>query len=214
MAENSVSTFFDSYSGDFNAIYGSENGPLSIIANRLLRRCIKLRYIKTIRECEPIEGKSVIDIGCGPGHYGIALARKGAKSVWGIDFAKGMIDLAKQNAECAGVADKCNFILGDFLDYTNGDSFDYSIVIGVMDYVEKPREFILKVLSITRAKAFFSFPADGGILAWQRKIRYKKRCRLLMYNAKQVSELFAGMDYGELRIERVDRDFYVTVYME
>jgi len=213
MSENSVSVFFDSYSDDFNAIYDSESGPLSLIVNRLFRRCIKLRYIKTIRECEPIEGKSVIDIGCGPGHYGITLAKKGAKSVWGIDFAKGMIELAEQNAEFSGVAGKCNFILGDFLSCKTGDSYDYSIVIGVMDYVENPREFIQKVLSITKAKALFSFPADRGILAWQRRIRYKKRCHLFMYNASQLSKLFTGMDYRELRIERVDRDFYVTVYM-
>jgi len=213
VSKRSISEFFDSYACDFNAIYGTKKTFLNILINRYFRKSMMLRYAKTIECCYPIEGKSVIDIGCGPGHYGIALANKGARLVCGIDFAEGMIELARKNAESAGVGDRCEFILGDFITSPIKDKFDYSIVMGFMDYIEKPRELVEKVLSITELKAFFSFPVDGGILAWQRKLRYKKRCDLFMYTKEQVYELFKNMTCRKIEVEKISRDFFVTVYM-
>lgn len=173
---------------------------------------MRLRYTKTIEGCYPIEGKSVIDIGCGPGHYGITLAKKGANYVCGIDFAEGMINLARQNAKYAGMEHICNFILGDFTIYAINDKFDYSIIMGFMDYIEKPGKIIEKVLSITKSKAFFSFPVGEGILAWQRKLRYKKRCDLFMYKMEQLQSLFEKTNC-KFEVENISRDFFVTVYM-
>ena len=214
ISKKETSKFFNLYAQEFNAIYGNKNTFLNNIINKLFRKSMKLRYIKTIESCKPIEGKSIIDIGCGPGHYAIALAKKGAKSIFGIDFAKGMIDLAKQNARLADVECKCNFVLDDFLVYPIENKFDYSIVMGFMDYIENPKEVIIKVLSTTKSKAFFSFPRDEGILAWQRKLRYKRRCNLFMYNAEQLHKLFADLSYKKIEVEKISRDFFVTVYME
>ncbi|MEW5761544.1 MAG: methyltransferase domain-containing protein [Candidatus Thermoplasmatota archaeon] len=213
MAKKSTSDFFDSYAHDFNSIYGNKKTFVTSLINKYFRKSMKLRFIKTIEGCYPIEGKSVIDIGCGPGHYSIALAKKGAKYVCAIDFAKEMINLAKENAERAGVADKCNFIFGDFMTYPIKDKFDYSIVMGFMDYINEPRKAIEKVLSITSSKAFFSFPVDRGFLAWQRKLRYKMKCDLFMYNMEQLNKLFANFRYKSIKVEKISRDFFVAVYM-
>ncbi len=214
MSRGSTLEFFNFYAHGFNAIYGNKNTFLNNIINRYFRKSMKLRYAKTIDGCYPVEGKSVIDIGCGPGHYGITLAGKGAKLVYGIDFAESMIDLAKQNADDAGVRDKCNFALGDFMKDIVIDSYDYSIVMGFMDYIAEPREIIKKVLSITKSKAFFSFPVKGGMLAWQRKLRYKKKCDLFLYNMKQINELFENVDCKKVDIEKMNRDYFVTVFMK
>jgi len=214
VSKKKISDFFDSYAGDFNAIYGNKNTLLNTIVNKFFRKSMKRRYIKTIEGCCPIEGKSVIDIGCGPGQYSITLARMGAKYVCGIDFAKGMIDLARQNARRLGVEDRCNFILADFMTYPIEDIFDYSIIMGFMDYIENPRKVIEKVLFVTRSKAFFSFPVDRGILAWQRKLRYKRRCDLFMYNLEQLDQLFMNKIHKKVEVEKIRRDFFVTVYVE
>ena len=172
---------------------------------------MKLRYIKTIEGCYPIKGKTVIDIGCGPGHYGITLAKKGAKFIYGIDFARGMVDIAEQNAKHSDVKDNCSFVFGDFVNYETKDKYDYSIVVGFMDYMKEPKKVIEKVLYITKSKAFFSFPVNGGILALQRKFRYRKRCDLFMYNMDQLETLFSDMTYKKIKYERIARDFFVTV---
>ncbi|MBI4847193.1 MAG: methyltransferase domain-containing protein [Nitrospirae bacterium] len=209
----STSGFFHSYAHDFNAIYGNKNTPLNSLINRIFRKSMRLRYAKTIEGCYPIEGKRVIDIGCGPGHFSIALARMGAQYVRGMDFAEGMIKIAKANAEDAGVGEACDFIMGDFTkDGIDGD-FDYSIVMGVMDYIEEPKKAIEKVMSITKSKAFFSFPVDGGILAWQRKIRYRQRCELYMYTQEKLHELFSSSaGCGKFEIVKISRDFFVTAF--
>lgn len=44
-----------------------------------------------------IEGKAILDLGCGSGLYGKELIEKGAKSYFGIDSSKKMIALARAN---------------------------------------------------------------------------------------------------------------------
>lgn len=214
MRKKEVSEFFHSYSADFDAIYGGKNTFLNRLVNRFFRKSMRLRYVKTIEGCSPIEGKTVIDIGCGPGHYGITLAKRGAKRVVGLDFAEGMLELARKRAAEAGVADRCEFVMGDFRQYAPPVPFDYAIVMGFMDYIADPRDVVEKVRSMTRCKAFFSFPAAGGFLAWQRKLRYRKRCDLFMYTESQVRDLFSGLNHHGIDVERIKRDFFVTVRME
>jgi len=211
MAQATVSEFFDSYAGDFDAIYGTKNTMLNRLLNRYLRASMRIRFEKVLASCDPIQGKSVIDIGSGPGHFSISLARKGADHVLGVDFAEGMNEIAKHHAQQSGVADRCRFEFGDFLEYEIPEQFDYAVVMGFMDYIADPQTVIRKVLAATRVKAMFSFPAAGGFLAWQRKRRYRKRCELYMYTAAQLEELFRQSGDPSVRIEPIARDFFVTV---
>jgi len=201
--------FFHEYAGGFNSIYSNRNTALNRLINRMFRKSMELRYRKTLEGCRPIEGKRVLDLGCGPGHYGIALARAGAGEVLGIDFAEGMIELARQQAQAAGVGDRCTFVVRDFFSYTPEVPFDYVVVMGVMDYIADPKPFVEKVLSMTGGRAFFSFPADGGLLAWQRQLRYRSRCPLYLYKRSQVEALFSGIP--GVKVEQIERDFFVQV---
>jgi 2-polyprenyl-3-methyl-5-hydroxy-6-metoxy-1,4-benzoquinol methylase len=212
MSKRSTSEFFDSYSQDFDAIYGNQNTPFNRIANQLFRKSMRLRYMRSVEGCQPVEGRTVLDVGCGPGHYSVTLASRGAGRVLGVDFADGMIKLARQKAQEAGVGNKCQFETADFMAYPFGETFDYSLVMGFMDYVSDPRAVIERVLSLTRSKAFFSFPVDGGILAWQRKLRYKSRCDLFMYRRDEIRGLFAAAGSSRFGVEKISRDFFVSVH--
>lgn len=205
--------FFDHYAVDFDSIYGNDNRAFERIINRLFRRAMLLRYQKTLTACEPVKGCSVIDIGCGPGHYGVALARAGAARVIGLDFASGMLKIARESAALHGVADRCTFVLGDFLAYPLDERFDYAIAMGLMDYVREPQGVIDRVLAITRRRAFFSFPKAGGPLAWQRQLRYRTRCDLFLYREEKIRNLFSSTS-APFQIERIGRDFFVTVEPE
>jgi len=210
MAVDRTQGFFDEYAGHFDAIYGTGAGPLNGVLNRLFRRSMKLRFLKTMEGCRPIEGKTVLDIGCGPGHYSISLARAGAARAVGLDFADGMLRLAADHARQAGVEDRCEFRNTDFLQYTPSEPFDYVIVMGFMDYMSDPMVVIRKVLSLTRHRAFFSFPAAGGILAWQRRMRYRKRCDLFLYRRDDIQRLFSTFPEVHVDIRPAARDFFVT----
>jgi len=205
-----TSEFFDRYAVDFDAIYGNDNRAFERVINNLFRRAMVIRYEKTIAGCDPIEGRTVIDIGCGSGHYSVALARAGAARVLGLDFAPGMLKIAQSSAEKFGVAGRCTFEHGDFLTYPLAEQFDYAIVMGFMDYVSDPRPVIDRVLGIVRRRAFFSFPKDGGPLAWQRKLRYRNRCDLFLYREDQIRGLFAATG-AKFSIEPAGRDVFVTL---
>ena len=211
MSSERDSQFFDRYAQDFSAIYGNKNTLVNSVVNQVFRRSMRLRYEKTIAGCFPIEGKTVLDIGCGPGHYSVELARRGAAKVHGVDFAEGMIDLSKRHAKDAGVEGRTEFELKDFFAFPEGTKYDYTIVMGFMDYMADPRKVVEKVISLTSSRAFFSFPVDGGLLAWQRKLRYKSRCELFMYDEAAVRRVVAGLNYRALRIEEASRDYFVTI---
>jgi SAM-dependent methyltransferase len=206
-----ASEFFDAYAEDFSAIYGNKHTLLNRMVNSMFRKSMRLRYQKTMEGCQPLAGRTVIDIGCGPGHYSVALAKAGAANVFGIDFAEGMIDIAKKNAAVASVTEYCHFEYDDFFTRPIEGKFDYAIVMGFMDYIREPEEVIQRVLGFTSRRAFFSFPMDGGILAWQRQLRYKNRCELYMYTPPQLRQLFANLTTKPFTIERIDRDSFVTV---
>lgn len=213
MPESKVSQFFDGYAHDFDAIYGNKNGWFNGVINKLFRRTMEHRYRKTLEGCSPIAGRSVLDIGCGPGHYSVALAKKGAAEVLGIDFADGMLQVARGRAAKEGVT-TCRFEKRDFINFNFERKFDYAIVMGFMDYASHPADVVNKTLSLTAVRAFFSFPLDRGLLAWQRKIRYKSRCELYMYKEDQVRQLFAGHSEAQISTESLGRDLFVTVNMK
>ena len=133
-----TASFFDGYAGGFNAIYGNNNTLINRFVNKAFRGAMRERFERTIAGCTPIEGASVLDVGCGPGHYGVALAKAGAKEVLGLDFAAGMLDTARKNAAGAGVTDRCTWQEGDFVLTEFGRKFDFTIVMGFMDYMADP----------------------------------------------------------------------------
>jgi SAM-dependent methyltransferase len=212
MPKSEISQFFHGYAHDFDAIYGNKNGWFNSIINKLFRRTMEVRYLKTLEGCSPIAGRSVLDIGCGPGHYSVALAKQGADEVLGIDFAEGMLQVARERAAKEGVT-TCRFEKRDFLNFNCERKFDYTIVMGFMDYANQPAEVVKKTLSLTAVRAFFSFPLDNGILAWQRKLRYKSRCELFMYTEDQARQLFTNHDKAQISVESLGRDLFVTVDM-
>jgi len=211
MERSSTASFFDGYAHDFSAIYGNQNTALAALVNRVFRRSMVLRYERTLAECSPLEGRSVIDIGCGPGHYATALAARGAARVLGVDFAPGMVELARRRADQAGVADRCAFELGDFVGISGRERFDYAVVMGVMDYIAEPRAFVEKVLGVCTTKAVLSFPSDRGLLAWQRRLRYRARCPLYLYGEARIRGILQGLPVRSVTVEPIARDFFVTL---
>ena len=211
MSKNRVHKFFDSYAGDFDALYSSKKSFFHRIINRYFRKSMKVRYEKVLEYTKANPETTVLDVGCGPGHYSIALASKGVKNIIGLDLAPSMIQIANEKAKDFGVAKKCHFEVADFMIYSFSEKFDYLIVMGVMDYISNPSDFICRVHSLTKKKAFFSFPQKGGLLAWQRKIRYKNRCDLFLYDNKDLQNFFNKLPNSNFFIERISRDYFVTL---
>jgi ubiquinone biosynthesis O-methyltransferase len=86
-----------------------------------------------------VKDKEVLDLGCGTGRYSIPLAKKGAK-VTGIDFTRGMLDIAKKKAK----EEKLNieFKQGDITKYASDKKFDLIISMLVLDHIKNLKDIV------------------------------------------------------------------------
>merc|ERR1712079_488256 len=74
-------------------------------------------YYSTFAELEKegIEGKTFLEVGCGPCPIGQRLAKKGVKKVYGLDISSGMIEAASRELSDLGIRDKFELICHDIL---------------------------------------------------------------------------------------------------
>lgn len=203
-------SFWDRYASDFDAIYGTKNSWINKAINRMFRKAMKIRFEKTM-QLIPNEKVSVIDIGCGPGNYCFSLAQDAQRDILGIDFSEKMIELATNHAKELGIEKKLEFKVVNILEFEPGKKYDYSIMMGFIEYFEYPELIIKKVLEITNKTVFISFPVAGGFLAFQRKLRYRRRCYLRLYSYDDIKRLMQGLNINKYTIEKIQRDFFVTV---
>jgi len=206
--------FFGGYAEQFDEIYAlqKQRGILGWL-NRRLRASMLLRYEGTFDALSPMEGRSVLDVGCGSGRYvGTSLAH-GASRVVGIDLSEEMLVLAKQAIKRTKAFEgKAHFVCGDFLTHTFDEQYDYGVVMGVMDYIDDPAVFVGKLSQVIRCKAALSFPVAESLWTLQRKIRYRLRnCPLYFYRRDQLERLLADSPFATWSISRIRRDYFVVV---
>jgi SAM-dependent methyltransferase len=80
-------------------------------------------------------GSRVLDAGCGEGILSVMLAKSGCHVV-GVDLSQPNIEASKKYAQENGVADKCEFMVGDIEHMNFPDhSFDYVVSSHVLEHV-------------------------------------------------------------------------------
>lgn len=203
-------TFWNKYASDFDAIYGTKNSLLNNAVNKFFRKSMKVRFDKTLQNI-PENNVSVIDIGCGPGHYCFSLAKKGNNEILGIDFSENMIQISNSHAKELTIGNKINFQVENFQQFEPHRKYDYTIMMGFLEYFKNAEEILQKAISITDKKVLVSLPVNEGLLAFQRKLRYKNRCFLKLYSYKEIEELIKKINISKYTIERIGRDFFVTI---
>lgn len=175
---------------NFADIYG--DSLLSRSFNRLFRKGIFVRYEATMSESGDVRGKTILDIGCGSGIYAVELAKRGAARVLGLDFSEPMLEMARDLAKKAGVAERTEFLRDEFLAHDFGtERFDVTIAMGVFDYLEQPEPFLAKMSKITRGRIIASFPRFSLVRGTARRLRYRltRRGDVFYYTADKVSQL-------------------------
>jgi len=133
----------------------------------------------------------MLDVGCGPGRYGLELARRGAKRCVGVDVATEMIAIARTEAERFGVADRCAWVVSDWLSYDNREKFDAVVAMGYYDYLEDPLPHLRKMIAAAKGRVFASFPKRWTVRTGLRILRFTlARGYVRFYSRKDVLDLF------------------------
>jgi SAM-dependent methyltransferase len=183
-----IANYWDRIAPQFDAIYSGKKNPIARSLDRWLRRDIYERFDWVIRKAGDASNLTVCDVGCGSGRFVAALAGRGAR-VTGLDFAPQMLDLAGDLVKQAGVADKCNFVLSDILDWKTNDKFDLVIAIGFWDYVADRLERLKVIRGITRDRFLSAWPRASTMRAAIRKRRLKVAgCPVYFWTHKQVED--------------------------
>lgn len=210
-----VSVFFDGYADDFSSIYKEDKKKRSSfdkLMDNWFRQAIKDRFDRTINETNKDSIKSVLDIGCGPGHFVVKFLEQG-KKVTALDIAPSMIEITKKRVQSIGKEDDVKFILEDYLEYKPIKKFDAACVMGFFDYVEEPVVVLKKLLNDVEKEIYISIPDNKGFLAWQRKIRYNLRnCPLFLYSKEFLEDSLKKADcYDISKIVKIDRGYFITI---
>ena len=212
---NDVSVFFDGYADDFSSIYKEDTKKRSSfdkLMDKWFRHAIKDRFDRTVTETKKNSIKSVLDIGCGPGHFVVKFLEQG-KKVTALDIAPSMLAITKKRVQTMGKEEEVTFVLEDYLEHKPIKKFDAACVMGFFDYVEDPVIVLKKLLNDVEKEIYISIPDNKGFLAWQRKIRYSLRnCPLFLYSKEFLEDSLKKAGCFEIsEITKIDRGYFVTI---
>ena len=210
-----VSIFFDGYAHDFSSIYKEDTKKRSAfdkLMDKLFRKDIEDRFDTTVEGICKDSIKSVLDIGCGPGHFVVKFLEQG-KHVTALDIAPSMLEITKQRVQAMDVEVKVEYVLEDYAEYEFSNTFDAACVMGFFDYVEDPVSILKKLLREVNKEIYISIPGDKGFLAWQRKVRYKQRnCPLYLYSKEFLVSCLKEAGCFEIsEISDTGRGYFVTI---
>jgi 2-polyprenyl-3-methyl-5-hydroxy-6-metoxy-1,4-benzoquinol methylase len=211
--ETRVREHFDEDASRFDAIYDEKKGVVGRLIDNYWRGVVQKRLQINIEKLRPLNGKKILDVGCGSGRFCIAFAREGAERVVGVDFASAMIDIARQLARSNGLAGRCDFRVGAFPDVMNASDgpFDAATANGFFDYIDEPVPIIAAMRELTHGKMIMSFPKAVEWRVPVRRLRFwMKGTPLFLYREQQVRDLLqeAGVvNYGFIYL---DRDYLVV----
>ena len=94
-----------------------------------------------------------LDIGCGMGEMPLALARRGCHQVTGIDKDPYYIKIANRLARQAQLEDKITFECVNIHDMPEPAEYDVVLSHEMLEHVEHPRDFILRMDNFLGLKA-------------------------------------------------------------
>jgi SAM-dependent methyltransferase len=107
------------------------------------------------------DGSRVLEVGCGPGHLSILLARRFGMDVTGVDLDPAMIERARANTERSGAREdrRPSFLVGDVasLPFPDG-SFDLVVSTLSMHHWADAKAGLTEIRRVLRS--------DGRALVW------------------------------------------------
>lgn len=193
---------FEKEAHDFDGIYRRDQGLFQTWFNRHFRKPIFERYEIAFKEMNPLDGKTLLDIGCGSGIYAVGFVRGGGRHALGIDFSSEMLNLAVRRAGEYGVADACEFRHADFLEARLAEQYDFVIAMGVFDYLSDPVKFLHKMRSVAKRKIIVSLPGHSMVRETLRKLRYRLGSKgdVYFYSEEDIRHMAAEAEIIQYKI--------------
>lgn len=222
--EQRVGRFFSDFARNWDELYGGKRNLFWRAFDHTFRRDIYERYQLTFEALgENLTGASVLDVGCGSGIYCVEAARRGATKVIGVDVAHEMVALAAAHARNGGFAGTCEFVVSGFPPSPGIPAFartyDYGIVMGVMDYVVDAPRFLEALRPLVTRRVVLSFPGRHWLRAPMRRYRYQflKRCDVYDYDEHSIGAACVAAGFSRVDLRRLEHSgicYIVTAHAD
>jgi SAM-dependent methyltransferase len=112
--------------------------------------------VAAVAEAVAPEGARVLEVGCGPGHLSVRLARRHGLDTTGLDLDPAMIERARANADRAGEGDESrpSFLVGDVTSMPFPDgTFDLVVSTMSMHHWADPAAGLAEMARVLRPGA-------------------------------------------------------------
>ena len=197
-------------------------GPLASSYEKATRLAIDLYYSKVADEIvSSFQQGVMLDLGTGPGYLPVEILKRSCDiKIIGVDLSRRLIQMARENAQLAGLSDRLSFELGNAsrLRFNEGD-FDMVLSTGMLHSLKQPVKVFQEIYRVLKkgAEAWIYDPARVASYIdrnkWKASLSLRDRFFLRSfralgllrpiktYNPEQVREMLTSTDFEVLSIE-------------
>jgi toxoflavin synthase len=102
-----------------------------------------------------LEGRTVLDLACGEGHYTRRLKQAGAARVLGVDISPEMIKLAEESERTGPLG--CQYSVGNAANLSLGERFDVVVGVYLLNYASS------KAMLLDLCRTIYDHLKPGGV---------------------------------------------------
>ena len=197
-------------------------GPLASSYEKATRLAIDLYYSKVADEIvSRFQQGVMLDLGTGPGYLPVEILKRSCDiKIIGVDLSRRLIQMARENAQLAGLSDRLSFEFGNAsrLRFNEGD-FDMVLSTGMLHSLKQPVKVFQEIYRVLKkgAEAWIYDPARVASYIdrnkWKASLSLRDRFFLASfralgllrpiktYNPEQVREMLTSTDFEVLSIE-------------
>ena len=197
-------------------------GPLASSYEKATRLAIDIYYNKVASEIvSAFKEGLILDLGTGPGYLPVEIVRSAPNiKIVGIDLSRKLIQMARENAQKAGFADRLEFSVGNSAKLRFDDaSFDMVLSTGMLHSLKDPIKVFREIYRVLKkgGQAWIFDPAkvaryiDGK--KWKASLTHQDRFFLWLFTVlkilrpmktftrEQVAKIIQSTDFEILSIE-------------
>lgn len=109
--------------------------------------------------CEPVLGRSVLDVGCGEGYCARTLKQRGAGQILGVDLSEGMIERARSREASERLHIEYRVGTATDLSFAADESFDMVVAVFLFNYLtyQETEHAMREIARVLRSEGTFVF---------------------------------------------------------
>ncbi len=179
----------------------------------IFRGAFRKRIEITYKLLGNLEGKEVLDAGCGPGFFLLEAVRNGAAKVTGIDFSSEMMNIAYSTMRTKYPGGE-NWELKniDLEKFVPANSFDIALIIGVLEYLESPLDILKSMRGFVRDSMIVSFSRKNSLYSMLRfYLLGIKKIKITLNSLQEIELLAREAGFRVIEAHRIGPSFLVML---